>query len=51
MCIRDSYLIEREGYRACRLEIPSWDPRREDLTIIGNDLDSYTLKVLSLIHI
>ena len=39
------YLIEREGYRLCRLEIPSWDPHREDLTIIGNDLDSYTLKV------
>ena len=39
------YLIEREGYRPCRLEIPSWDPLREDLTIIGNDLDSYTLKV------
>lgn len=39
------YLIEREGYRPCRLGIPSWDPHREDLTIIGNDLDSYTLKV------
>ena len=39
------YLIEREGYRLCRLDIPSWNPLREDLTIIGNDLDSYTLKI------
>lgn len=39
------YIIEREGYRLLPIDIPSWHPLREELTIIGNDLDSYTLRI------